>query len=272
MKGSTIAIIGAGAAAAAAGIALALSAKAQAAPPPPSCSCPSGEVCQNTDGSCPSGYFPDPNNAGCCQKCVQTAPCACDEVFDTVLCECSKLVPYAIKLPEEVSVNPFWMLYLGCGGEPCAGFEGTNLSSCKFVSGECNHDALQIQIKGSVVDSAGHPICNMPLKWSSTLTDGTVGTIPFVTPDNVFEGEFSIGLGLDSSTDSNGEFYIDVTVNIDITSYSNRCCDALNNCSGQFVRPTPANFSVTGQIAGTNISATVIILLNNTLCEWVNLL
>ncbi len=270
MKGSTIAIIGAGAAAAAAGIALALSAKAQAAPPPPSCSCPSGEVCQNTDGSCPSGYFPDPNNAGCCQKCVQSAPCGCDEVFDNVLCECSKLVPAIISVPASVNVYPWWMVYYDCNNDThCRGFEGANLPSCQFKSGECNSDAFLFSISGKVTDSAGHPICNVPLDFSTSLSNDYTGTIPWTTPDGYFEGEWSLGIGTPSETDSEGNFTIDVTQNIDITA-THACCDPLTCGAAENVRPMPFSFSITVTIPGTEISMTFIVLVNNTICEWNN--
>ncbi|MEM3862006.1 MAG: Ig-like domain-containing protein [Thermoplasmatales archaeon] len=37
-----------------------------------SCNCPSGEVCE-TNGACPSGYVVDPNNPGCCMVLTQYA-------------------------------------------------------------------------------------------------------------------------------------------------------------------------------------------------------
>ena len=47
------------------GLALYLS-RPKGPPPPPSCTCPSGDVCPNASGTCPSGYTPDPNAPGCC--------------------------------------------------------------------------------------------------------------------------------------------------------------------------------------------------------------
>ncbi|MEM3862361.1 MAG: Ig-like domain-containing protein [Thermoplasmatales archaeon] len=41
-------------------------------PPSPPPSCPSGEVAE-TNGACPSGYVPDPNNPGCCMVSTQYA-------------------------------------------------------------------------------------------------------------------------------------------------------------------------------------------------------
>ena len=48
------------------GLALYLS-RPKGPPPPPSCTCPSGDVCPNASGTCPSGYQPDPSAPGCCE-------------------------------------------------------------------------------------------------------------------------------------------------------------------------------------------------------------
>ena len=274
MKSSTAIAIGVGAAAAVViGIAAAVSAKPPpVTPPPPSgCTCPSGDVCPDSNGVCPSGYIPDPNAAGCCAKCVQAAPCSCSEIFDTVLCECSALIPATVDMPISFSVYPFWMVYNGCSvnGGVCSGYEGENLSACMFVAGECNHDALLFTIKGTVTDSSGHPICNVPLNFSSNLSEGTSGTIPWTTPDGNFEGEWGVGLGTPSETDSSGGFSIDVTVNIAITAYKS-CCDPFE-CKAQTVNSMPFPLTITVSIPGTQIEATSVIEVANTICEWQNM-
>ena len=244
---------------------------------PSSCSCPSSDVCQASDGSCPSGYYPDPVNAGCCAVCNHV-PCACDEVFDTVLCECSALIPSTIDISPAASAYPFWMLYQSCGlcVNPvgmCTGYEG-EINECSFVSGECNDNYLSMSVTGSVVDSQGNPICNVPLGFSTNAALPL--SVPWSTPDGNFEGDFVLDASFPLTTDENGNFTITITekiANVNPTHagpFSNACRGA--NSETSFTSPATliAYVAVLSNGRETSVRGETIILLQNTICEWLN--
>ena len=99
-------------------------------------------------------------------------------------------IPTKINMPSFIDQYPYWMLYIhsqliiGCSGPPCTGYEGNDLSFCKFIPGECNDKNFGMQITGSVVDSAGNPVPNVPLQFTDSRPSND--EYPWSTTDIMF--------------------------------------------------------------------------------------
>ena len=68
------------------------------------CGCPTYDVCPQSDGSCPSGYQPDPEHSGCCEKIPSPSQIPVSVTFHTN--ESGASVSIDGGTPEEVSPYP----------------------------------------------------------------------------------------------------------------------------------------------------------------------
>ena len=181
-------------------------------------------------------------------------------------------IPAAIDVAASTDQYPYWMLYihntpiLGCSGPACTGYEGNDLSTCQFVAGECNGNNFGMQITGSVVDSAGNPVPNVPLQFTDSRPAND--EYPWSTPDNMFGGHFRVFIDYPSATDASGNFVITVTVSFIETYQSSGLCGS-GICTMSPV-PSLVSMTVTGYVSGTTIEAITVINLHNTICEWID--
>ena len=190
--------------------------------------------------------------------------CPCGSVL--VGGECQQLIPASIQMSALVQKYPFWLVYDNCDGGGCTAFEGENLAKCNFGYGLCNDKNYTFSIKGQVVDAGGHPVCGVSLTFSGSLNGAISGTIPWVTSNEQDQGEYIIDSAVPSETDSNGNFTINYTVVIHLTSVKG-CTPFVTPT--QFVDTNPVSWSVTVALTGYPDvpSSTVVIEMNNTICE-----
>ena len=198
------------------------------------------------------------------QITVNSQQCPCGSALVNGVCQ--ELIPASIEMPSIVQKYPFWMVYDNCFDNGCTGFEGENLSACKFGKGLCNTNPFTFSIKGQVVDAGGHPVCGVPLTFSGSLNGDISGTIPWVTSNEQDQGEYIIDSAVPSETDSNGNFTIKYTIFCNLTSVKG--CTPFATPT-QFVDNNPVSWSVTVSLTGYPDvpSSTVVIEMNNTLCE-----
>ncbi len=190
------------------------------------CSCPTGDVCANSSGQCPSGSFPDNSFPGCCVPCNQ-------------------LVPQTINFnPSETTVVRIYVNHCNlkfgypsnnCSGNSCCQ-PPTNSSGKSFYPGE-------IVISGNVTDSNGHPICDLPIKWE---VQNDMQYVAFAFDEFVLINMTAVSVEVvvwtptpseTTKTDSNGNFLIDIPVAVVpySSNYSNPsipslgCINAVNN-------------------------------------------
>jgi hypothetical protein len=193
----------------------------------------------------------------------QSPECPCGQAL--VDGTCQTLIPAQIDISPLIQVYPFWMVYNNCVGNGCTGFEGENLNACNFGKGLCNNNPYIFTFKGKVVDSAGHPVCGVPLEFESSLSDGLTGKISWSTPDGLDEGVYSISTGTLAQTDINGEFSITYTVNCNLIG--TKACFFLN--ASQTIVHDPVNWTITISAKGYGgvPAQTVTVEMNNTICE-----
>ena len=189
--------------------------------------------------------------------CSSDSDCACGEAC--VGGTCQKLIPAIVDIPQVVQKYPFWMIYNG-DATGCSGFEGEDLSACKFGSGLCNNTPYVFTITGTITDSNGHAVCGVPLNYSGT----GVGKIPFST--DTIEGYFSWSTGTTGTTDENGQFEITITMQVVTTGFKG--WTFLDPPPSQENIPRPFSISIMVSASGyVNVQASTIIEINNTLCE-----
>ena len=198
------------------------------------------------------------------QITVNRLQCPCGSALVDGVCQ--ELIPASIEMPSLVQKYPFWLVYDNCSGGGCTAFEGENLAKCNFGYGLCNDKNYTFSIKGQVVDAGGHPVCGVPLTFSGSLNGAISGTIPWVTSNEQDQGEYIIDSAVPSETDSNGNFTINYTVVIHLTSVKG-CTPFVTPT--QFVDTNPVSWSVTVALTGYPDvpSSTVVIEMNNTICE-----
>jgi len=191
------------------------------------------------------------------KTCASDSDCKCGEAC--VGGTCQGLIPAIVNVSAVVQKYPFWMAYNG-DGSGCAGFEGENLSACKFGSGLCNNTPFVFSVTGSVTDTNGHPVCGVPLNY----TGAGVGKVPWNT--DTMEGYFAWSVGTTGTTDSNGEFTIDITMYAVTTAFT--AWTFLDIPPSEEIFPKPFSFTIGISATGyTNVQASTIIEINNTLCE-----
>ena len=198
------------------------------------------------------------------QITVNRLQCPCGSALVDGVCQ--ELIPASIEMPSLVQKYPFWLVYDNCSGGGCTAFEGENLAKCNFGYGLCNDKNYTFSIKGQVVDAGGHPVCGVSLTFSGSLNGAISGTIPWVTSNEQDQGEYIIDSAVPSETDSNGNFTINYTVVIHLTSVKG-CTPFVTPT--QFVDTNPVSWSVTVALTGYPDvpSSTVVIEMNNTICE-----
>ena len=199
------------------------------------------------------------------QITVSSSQCPCGSALVDGVCQ--ELIPASIEMPSLVQKYPFWLVFDNCFGGGCTGFEGENLAACNFGNNLCNLDNFTFSIKGQVVDAGGHPVCGVPLTFTGSFANGAIGgTIPWVTSNEQDEGEYLLDVAVPSETDSNGNFTINYTVVIHLTSVKG--CTPFATPT-QFVDTNPVSWSVTVALTGYPDvpSSTVVIEMDNTLCE-----
>ena len=199
------------------------------------------------------------------QITVSSPQCPCGSALVDGVCQ--ELIPASIEMPSLVQKYPFWLVYDNCSGGGCTAFEGENLAKCNFGNNLCNLDNFTFSIKGQVVDAGGHPVCGVPLTFTGSFANGAIGgTIPWVTSNEQDEGEYLLDVAVPSETDSNGNFTINYTVVIHLTSVKG-CTPFVTPT--QFVDTNPVSWSVTVALTGYPDvpSSTVVIEMNNTICE-----
>ena len=189
--------------------------------------------------------------------CTSDSDCECG--YACVGGTCQELIPAIVNAPQVVQKYPFWMVYNG-DTTGCSGFEGEALSACKFGSGLCNNTPFVFTVTGSVTDSNGHPICGVPLSYIGT----GVGKVPWST--DTMEGYSSWSVGTTGTTDSNGEFSITITMYVVTTAFTG--WTFLDPPPGNEVFPKPFSFTIGISATGyTNVQASIIFEITNTLCE-----
>jgi len=138
--------------------------------------------------------------------------CPCGQIWDSVLNECSALIPAVVVLPTEPTFNENFTVNLDQSS-----IQGQRWGGCNSPE-----QAPQLKINGQLVDSNGHGVGCQQLTAQITglpsAFNGTAGHNEFQ-----FEGEVnSAGISV-SETDENGYFtvYIDPSVVITQVEYNN---------------------------------------------------
>ncbi|MEM3470539.1 MAG: Ig-like domain-containing protein [Thermoproteota archaeon] len=237
-------------------------------PSPTSCNCPSGEVCE-TNGTCPTGYVPDPNNPGCCMSssscncpsgevCEVNGECPANtfpDQYNSGCCiPCSQLIPYSI---ENITQTPAQEYYYVNGQDYSVH------PSCPSCYGNCTTNQYYpqgvVEISGTVVDSAGHPICNQKVTATPTVPYQLVSAqynvivLNPIAPTETVTVEWKISLqGGSTTTDDNGNFTFQLPVGVtDIVG--GKMPPMLPECYPN-TSPAEANFVVNINVAGTSIT------------------
>ncbi|MEM3861841.1 MAG: Ig-like domain-containing protein [Thermoplasmatales archaeon] len=232
-----------------------------------SCSCPTGEVCE-VNGVCPTGYVPDPNNPGCCMSssscncpsgevCEVNGECPANtfpDEYNTGCCiPCSQLIPYSI---ENIMQTPAQEYYYVNGQDysvhpSCPSCYGTCTTNTTYPQGV-------VEISGTVVDSAGHPICNQQVTATPTVPYQLVSAqynvivLNPIAPMETMTVEWKISLqGGSTTTDDNGNFTFQLPVGVtDIVG--GKMAPLVPECYPN-TSPAEANFVVNIDVAGTSI-------------------
>jgi hypothetical protein len=193
--------------------------------------------------------------------------CSCGLIWDSVLCKCSSLIPYAVLLPPPpMLANLAWFVWPPCfiygscatilncvrgadvkcyeQGIPTSCFEGG------YIPPNLGTLSWKVPVKGTVVDSHGYPICGVKvvprlstndLKWS----DGSLG-FKLSVPNVVTTGE-------------NGEFKCDVQVTMYLIN--------VGNCLKHGAEGTqPLNFSLDFTVQNTVIMGFEIVNVSALVC------
>ncbi|MEM3845520.1 MAG: hypothetical protein QXU98_07460 [Candidatus Parvarchaeota archaeon] len=234
-----------------------------------SCSCPTGEICE-VNGVCPTGYISDPNNAGCCMPSPTSCNCPSGEVcevngecpantfpdqYNSGCCiPCSQLIPYSI---ENITQTPAQEYYYVNGQDYSVH------PSCPSCYGNCTTNTTYpqgiVEISGTVVDSAGHPICNQQVTATPTVPYQLVSAqynvivLNPIAPTETVTVEWKISLqGGSTTTDDNGNFTFQLPVGVtDIVG--GKMPPMLPECYPN-TSPAEANFVVNINVAGTSIT------------------
>ncbi|MEM3861955.1 MAG: carboxypeptidase-like regulatory domain-containing protein [Thermoplasmatales archaeon] len=233
-----------------------------------SCSCPTGEVCE-VNGTCPSGYVSDPNNPGCCMSssscncpsgevCEVNGECPANtfpDQYNSGCCiPCSQLIPYSI---ENITQTPAQEYYYVNGQDYSVH------PSCPSCYGNCTTNTTYpqgvVEISGTVVDSAGHPICNQQVTATPTVPYQLVSAqynvivLNPIAPTETVTVEWKISLqGGSTTTDDNGNFTFQLPVGVtDIVG--GKMPPMFPECYPN-TSPAEANFVVNINVAGTSIT------------------
>ncbi|MEM3845290.1 MAG: carboxypeptidase-like regulatory domain-containing protein [Candidatus Parvarchaeota archaeon] len=234
-----------------------------------SCSCPTGEVCE-VNGVCPMGYISDPNNAGCCMPSPTSCNCPSGEVcevngecpantfpdqYNSGCCiPCSQLIPYSI---ENITQTPAQEYYYVNGQDYSVH------PSCPSCYGNCTTNTTYpqgvVEISGTVVDPAGHPICNQQVTATPTVPYQLVSAqynvivLNPIAPTETVTVEWKISLqGGSTTTDDNGNFTFQLPVGVtDIVG--GKMAPLVPGCYPN-TSPAEANFVVNIDVAGTSIT------------------
>jgi len=198
-----------------------------------SCNCPTGEICANSNGTCPANSFPDNYNQGCCIPCSQLIPNSVENINVTTANVFGYMNVY------DNSVHP------SCGS--C-------YTSCKTS----NTQIFYFTVSGKLVDSDGHGICNTNIN----VVPANYGNLEAVVNYDVIEGIFpgtasvtwqlNVGTG-SAQTDSNGNFSASVGVTI-TQVLSATVPDAMNYGCYSASNPSVIPFLLNIQVANTTIT------------------
>lgn len=202
------------------------------------CNCPAGEVCANSDGSCPANSFPDNYNPGCCIPC-------------------SQLIPQSIILNSIQPINAYYIVTLENNGS--GGLSGTVTPSCSTCLNNCKtneQNAIQyINVTGKLVDSAGHGICNQNI--SAVVNNDGYAELSITYPTGPFgasaDATWWILIGnAGAVTDSNGNFTLQLPFNIGV-SYAQMSISSFPGCHLSSPLINTITFAVTVSLSGANV-------------------
>lgn len=204
--------------------------------------CPTGQVCQNgtcvtpppptgctTNLDCPPGQTCD---NGTCVQCTPQS-CPCNQVWDSVNCVCSDLIPYNLIAPFVITDGAYFYIQYQCalGGASFVYGTASQPAPCQLsdVMGPPSPIWISEPFVVTVVDSAGHPICNQAVTLSLSAM-----TLPFKTKDGNFVGTitFSLTYGNNYVSDNNGNVavYISAQINPDIQTSAINIENCLTCC------------------------------------------
>lgn len=215
--------------------------------------CPPGQICQN--GQCinqPSGCTTNLDcnpgeiclNGQCvtvgksvnCQcdpstgYCPPGIICDCSTCWDQINAACSPLIPYQILGPFIGSGNAYFFILYDCTKGLITNWGATTENTCvpPNPQGSYSSTVVVTPFTITVVDSAGHPICNQPVNLSLVVTQTGGTSVNWKTADGVFVGTLNYGLayGSTQATDDNGNIvvYVSVTMEIDFANSHPQWC------------------------------------------------
>jgi hypothetical protein len=245
--------------------------------------CPAGCTCQygvcvspsrqcNTNQDC---GFPDSGEKCVNGQCVScgTMNCPCGTSCypsESACCVCSNLVPNQIIAPPSDVEYMTWLVELGClSGSVCLEAYPGNPNQCPCPPSKyppaCssnNPNYQTFQLSGTVVDSAGAPICNQVVNLSASPS-----TINWNSTDGCVSGTFTISLPSSVTTDQNGNFQFTVQVTISFSSGNMLCC-ANPFCNfGYAGYTTTINYVLQ---ENNTIRASTIVSLEMLICDYFN--
>lgn len=281
MDKSAVAVIGIGAGVVAVAAVAAMILASASSPGSQSSGCTSSSQCQ--PGYVCSGGECLPQGSGECTP--PASGCGCSAVWDSVLCECSDLIPARINLPLSPAVLPQmgWILkveknligetqaVVGCANPSIESCPGCGITSCPVCTG-MPPGYSGILITGSVTDSSGKGICNqiVSLELSAYSLDWT-------TADGAFSGTFQLFLSPDNTnyfqeeiklvTGSSGDFqaYMGVTIS------QVRFTGGTVNGNPQGISPENYTVSLYASV-GSSVSSETLLEMPMLMCDYSQIL
>ena len=164
------------------------------------CSCPTGDVCANSDGACPSNSFPDQLYPGCCVPCNQLIPANVSvNVPNTNL---YYIVNHTL---ESGNYLPYVPSKGGCNKACAVATQSNGPTPCYL---------FDFVISGTVTDSAGHGICNQkvsiqPQQIGYEVSVAYNEVFAFVPASVTVLWYIQTGSG-EAVTDNNGNFSVNI--------------------------------------------------------------
>jgi hypothetical protein len=210
-------------------------------------------------GGCPPGT----QWSKTCQACVPPPQqCPCDAVWDECLGQCSKLIPAVIDMPAEYDFTRKFLHIKHCKrGEQCKQpYQGGDCGCYSYswiylrLLPYCVDQGgfhTSVIITGKVLDSAGKPICNIPLEFefpSQQLVHFTSNNPQVPGPHTVYlSGEKMTKTGVDGSFAYT--IFIDYDIDMGFCFDCATLCSCINSYWGYL------NIPVKAKIPGTAIAS-----------------
>ncbi len=192
--------------------------------------CPSGDVCPDSNGACPSGYQLDPNNINCCMPVCSPQSCPSGQYWDTTTCSCQDIVPSQIVISPSIQINQFWSFEQDClvilgqvSSSKITGFTPlpSGTEACQYGQGNTANPQFSdnYYFEAKLIDAGGNPVPNFP------MTGKLIGSDGMYPYNNAYiDGTFLVDLAFAGSTDANGNFKFSIVVGNNVTGHTNAAC------------------------------------------------